>query len=49
MALNDKFIIPNKNRKNIHKELKSESVFVSYWDNVCKKNPSKQECLFYCD
>ena len=49
MALNDKFIIPNKNRQNFKSDLETESVFVSYWDDLCKKNPSKKECLVYCD
>ena len=22
---------------------------VSYWNELCKKNPSKKECLVYCD
>ena len=49
MALNDKFIIPNKNRQNFKNDLEAKSVFVSYWDDECKKNPSKKECLVYCD
>ena len=48
MALNDKFIIPNTNRKDLKNGLKTKPI-VSYWDDVCKKNPSKKECLFYCD
>ena len=49
MALNDKFIIPNKPRTNFKNDLKINSIFISYWDDVCKKNPSKKDCLFYCD
>ncbi len=49
MALNDKFIIPNTNRKTFQNGLPTKSGFVSYWDNLCKKNPSKKECLVYCD
>ena len=49
MALNDKFIIPNKNIQNFKNDLEIKSVFVTYWDDVCKKNPSKKECLVYCD
>ena len=49
MALNDKFIIPNKNRKNFRNDLETKFIFESYWDDVCKKNPSKKECLVYCD
>ncbi len=49
MALNDKFIIPNKNSPKFKNGLKTNYVFVSYWDDLCKKNPSKKECLFYCD
>ena len=49
MALNDKFIIPTKNRQKFKSDLETESVLVNYWDDVCKKNPSKKECLFYCD
>ncbi len=49
MALNDKFIIPNKNRQNFRNDLETKTIFESYWDDVCKKNPSKKECLVYCD
>ena len=49
MALNDKFIIPNKNRENFKNDLETKSFFVSYWEDLCKKNPSKKECLVYCD
>ena len=49
MALNDKFIIPNQNKQNFKNDLETKSVLLSYWDNLCKKNPSKKECLVYCD
>ena len=49
MALNDKFIIPNTNKQNFENDLETKSVFLSYWDDLCKKNPSKKECLVYCD
>jgi len=48
MALNDKFIIPNKNKQSFKNDLETKS-FLSYWDGLCKKNPSKKECLVYCD
>ena len=49
MALNDKFIIPNKNKQTFKNDFETKSVFVSYWDDLCKTNPSKKECLVYCD
>ena len=48
VALNDKFSVSPYSRI----ENKSESnKFNSkdFWDSVCKDNPSKRECLFYCD
>ena len=49
MTLNDKFIIPNTYKQNSKNDLETKSAFVSYLDDLCKNNPSKKECLVYCD
>lgn len=49
MALNDKFNILNSRIDYIKKDLNLKSFDKNYWEEVCKKNPSKKECLIYCD
>jgi len=49
MALNDTFnILPKKTTKS-RNELTSNSPIKDYWAEKCRENPSKKECLFYCD
>ena len=49
MALNDIFQILPKKQNFPKNDLISNQINKDYWENVCKENPSKQECLFYCD
>ena len=49
MALNDTFNILPKKTTQLGADLTSNFHIKDYWEEVCKKNPSKKECLFYCD
>ena len=48
VALNDKFsIAPYSATEDKNQSAKLNSKV--FWDRVCEKNPSRKECLFYCD
>ena len=49
MALNDTFKIIPKIKISLMANLSSFSPNKDYWTEECKENPSKKECLFYCD
>ena len=49
MALNDKFNNLNRNLSSDKNDSTTKSFLNNYWDKICKKNPSKKECLIYCD
>ena len=49
MALNDTFNTLPKNTISLDADLTSYLPKKDYWDEECKENPSKKECLFYCD
>ena len=49
MALNDTFNILPKNKISLEAYLTSYLPKKDYWDKECKENPSKKDCLFYCD
>ena len=49
MALNDTFKIHPKNKISLKADLSSLLTNKDYWAEECKENPSKIECLFYCD
>ena len=49
MALNDTFKILEKKSNLFDTDLLTNSPPKDYWEEECKKYPSKKECLFYCD
>ena len=49
MALNDTFKILPIKKPELGADLTSNLLIKDYWEEECKKNPSKKECLFYCD
>ena len=49
MALNDTFKILPKKIINSGDFLTSKFGIKDYWEKECRENPSKKECLFYCD
>jgi len=49
MALNDTFkVLPNK-INNLGTDLTLKYQLKDYWEKECMANPSKKECLIYCD
>ena len=49
MALNDTFKIPQRNKISLEADITSYFLKKDYWAEECKENPSKKECLLYCD
>ena len=49
MALNDTYRIIPKKENFLKNDLIPNQITKDFWDKKCKENPSKQECLFYCD
>ena len=47
MALNDTFNI--KNTTQWGTDFTLNFPIKDFWEKECKENPSKKECLFYCD